>query len=168
MVSKISLFWISPWSSFQRGSSFILPSSRKPPKGKTYSSSSPRMTTSTTKILPHLSISTTQAYPFNPLTLAPKLDPAHPKPSKRTYSPIHLFTQSSQQTTVLLLLPSPNVYLPTPPVIISTYPTHVDYHQLRELYIACNHSCHKVSDIDSSHALSWTYRQWWARGCTVT
>lgn len=45
----------------------------------------------------------------------------------------------------------PSLLPPTPPIIISMNPAHVDYHQLRELYRACNHSCHQVPNVVDSH-----------------
>ncbi|KAL6977583.1 hypothetical protein U1Q18_026377 [Sarracenia purpurea var. burkii] len=38
---------------------------------------------------------------------------------------------------------------PPPPIFVSTNPSHVNPHQLRDLYSLCNHSCHRFPIIDS-------------------
>ncbi|KAH6792746.1 hypothetical protein C2S52_003223 [Perilla frutescens var. hirtella] len=39
---------------------------------------------------------------------------------------------------------------PPPPLFISTNPSHVNPHHLRELYVVCNHSCHRFPTIDAA------------------
>lgn len=54
------------------------------------------------------------------------------------------------------LPPSPKIaaqikpHAPPPPLFVSTNPSHVNPHHLRELYAVCNHSCHRFPTTDAA------------------
>lgn len=39
---------------------------------------------------------------------------------------------------------------PPPPIFISTNPSHLNLHHLKDLYTFCNHSCHRFPNVDAT------------------